>query len=130
MSTIWFKHPSDSLLADARLKALVRKHGAAGYAAYYALVERLYRNGGEAVDEFTVDSIAHDLKLSPRRMGEILNYAASAECDGLIQKSIKGFESIEVAKTVEHNRKAANKRSDNARRAVQARWRKAQERRG
>lgn len=128
MPTIWFKHQSDSLIADPRLKELVRKFGAAGYAAYYALVEQLYRNGGNPVDEFNAGSIAHGLKLSPKRMCEILDYAASGECGELIQKSEIGYWSEDISKTIEHNRKAAKRRSDSNRRAAMIRWRKAQER--
>lgn len=124
MPSIWFKHPVDSLSDNARIKALVRRFGSAGYAAYFTLLEKLYRNNGEPVSIYEAESLARDLKMNPQKMLEILDYASGRECDELIQKSDQGYESEKVSKTIEHNRKAANKRSDKARRAVQARWRK------
>lgn len=123
MSTIWFKHPSDSLIADPRLKELVRKFGAAGYAAYYALVEQLYRDGGKPVDEFNAGSIAHGLKLSPKRMCEILDYAASGECGELLQKSEKGYRSDQVSAAIRFNKAISKKRRAAGKAGAQKRWR-------
>lgn len=127
MPSIWFKHPVDSLSDDVKLKALVRKYGSAGYSAYFALLEKLYRKDGKAVSDFEAESIGRDLKIDPQKMLEILDYAAGKDCDELIQKTDRGYESTTVSHFIKHNRKVANQRSERSRRAAQARWRKAQE---
>lgn len=122
-SDLWFKHYADSLTSNTKLKALVRKYGAFGYAAYFALLEALYRNNGNPVTVFDAESLARDLKISPRKMIEILDYAAGPECDFLIQSTADGYESNVVSAVIKHNRKTAMTRKSSARIAAQARWR-------
>lgn len=121
-SSLWFKHYTDSLSSNTKLKALVRKYGAYGYAAYYALQEHLYENSGRPVSEFDAKSLARDLRMPPQKMIEILDYAAGPDCDYLIQSTADGYESGIVSSVIKHNRKAARKRSERARIAAQARW--------
>lgn len=127
MASLFFKHFVDSLSGNSRLKALVRRYGAQGYAAYFYLMEHLYRQGGDPVSEFDARQLAHDLKIRPERFIEILDYMTGDECGQLIQKSGEGYESRYVRTVIRCNKKAASKRSDHARKAAQARWREASE---
>lgn len=122
MPSIWFKHPVDSLSDDARIKALVRRYGAVGYAAYYALLEKLYRNGGKPISFFEAESLGRDLKITPAKMLEVLDYAASSDCDGLIQKTDKGYESDKVSAVIRYNKRMARNRSKAGKIGMQNRW--------
>ena len=123
MPSIWFKHPVDSLSDNSRIKALVRKFGSAGYAAYFALIEKLYRNNGEPVSIYEAESLARDLKITPQKMLEILDYASGKECDELIQKSDQGYESRKVAGDIKYNKTIAKKKSYAGKKGMQKRWR-------
>ena len=123
MPSIWFKHPVDSLSDNSRIKALVRRFGSAGYAAYFALLEKLYRNNGEPVSIYEAESLARDLKMNPQKMLEILEYAAGRECDELIQKSDQGYESRKVVGDIKYNKTIAKKKSYAGKKGMQKRWR-------
>ena len=122
-SSLWFKHYTDSLTSNTKLKALVRKYGAYGYAAYYALQEHLYEHGGRPVSEFDAKSLARDLRMSPQKMIEILDYAAGADCDFLIQSTADGYESDPVCAAIKYNQKISKKRRAAGKAGAQKRWR-------
>lgn len=123
MPSIWFKHPVDSLSDDVKLKALIRKYGSAGYSAYFALLEKLYRKDGKAVSDFEAESIGRDLKIDPQKMLEILDYAAGKDCDELIQKTDQGYESAKVAGDIKYSKAIAKKKSSAGKKGMQKRWR-------
>lgn len=123
MASLFFKHFVDSLSGNSRLKALVRRYGAQGYATYFYLMEHLYRQGGDPISEFDARQLARDLKIRPERFVEIMDYMAGDECGQLIQKSEEGYESRYVTSTIRYNKRVAKAKSAGGRKGMMKRWR-------
>lgn len=121
MPSIFFKHYVNSF-DDSRLKELMRVYGAEGYAAYYYLVEMLYRKGGDPVSEYDARLMAYDLKMEPSRMIEILDYASSEACQEIIQKTKKGYVSKQVTNVVRRNKMIHADKSRAGKIGMQKRW--------
>lgn len=78
---------------DPKIRALIGRFGCDGAVLYdYILCEAYGRNGYYAeMDEFSIDIIAADLKMSPEKIGLILDYLLNKSMllDGTLFKAVK-----------------------------------------
>lgn len=109
----YFKHDVNSLANNEKLKALVRKHGAKGYAVFFIMLEHLYKTEGKPVSKLAVEMISEDLKMKPAEFGQILEYAASDDCCHLFMKTEDGlYYSDEVQVAINMNIELSKKRAE------------------
>lgn len=108
----YFKHDVNSLANNERLRALVRKFGAKGYAAYFLTLENLFKNNGEPIRELALEMMCEDLRLKVADMKSILDYAASDACCHLFCKNEQGlYYSEEVEVEININQELSKKRA-------------------
>ena len=117
----YFRHDIGSLMDD-KLNALVLEYGADGYAVYYLSIEYLYRDRGEPISPRLIKRIASDLKLTPDRVTEILDYAASEDCGQMLEKSEEGFLSHRVNKSLQEREEEHRKKSEGGKKGMAKRW--------
>lgn len=117
----FFKHDIGSLM-DYKLDALVRTYGAEGYAVYFLCLEYLYRDRGTPISGCLIERIAIELKMTPGRVTEILDYAASDKCRRMLQKTENGYSSERVSKAIEEREVARKKSSEGGKKGMEKRW--------
>ena len=117
----FFKHDIGSLM-DGKLDTLVSEYGAEGYAVYFLCLEYLYRDRGEPISERLISRVAVELKMTPERVTEILEYAASDKCRGLLLKTDEGYSSERVSKAVEEREIARKKSSEGGKKGMANRY--------
>lgn len=117
----FFKHDIGSLM-DGKLDTLVSEYGAEGYAVYFLCLEYLYRDRGEPISERLISRVAVELKMTPERVTEILDYAASDKCRGLLLKTDEGYSSERVSKAVEEREIARKKSSEGGKKGMANRY--------
>ena len=117
----YFRHDIGSLMDD-KLNALVMEYGAEGYAVYYLAIEYLYRDQGEPLPPRLIRRIASDLKLTPQRVTEILDYAASEDCGQMLEKTEDGYISHRVIKALKAGEEERRKKSEGGKKGMAKRW--------
>lgn len=68
--TYYFSHDYNARL-DAKLKALIRKHGMLGYGVFWSIIEDLYNNANALRTDY--ESIAFDLRVKSDVIKSIVN---------------------------------------------------------
>lgn len=119
----FFKHDIGSLM-DGKLDTLVNEYGAEGYAVYFLCLEYLYRDRGEPISDRLITRVAFELKLTPERVNEILDYAASGKCRGLLLKTEEGYSSERVSKAIKEREEERLKKSRAGKKGMEKRWEK------
>ena len=119
----YFKHDIGSLM-DGKLDTLVNEYGAEGYAVYFLCLEYLYRDRGEPISDRLIQRVAIELKLTPERVKEILDFAASDKCRGMLLKTEEGYSSDRVSKAVEERETVRRKSSEGGKKGMANRWKK------
>ena len=117
----YFKHDIGSLM-DGKLDTLVNEYGAEGYAVYFLCLEHLYRDRGEPISDRLINRVAVELKMTPGRVTEILDYAASDKCRRMLQKTENGYSSERVSKAIEEREVARKKSSEGGKKGMAKRW--------
>ena len=117
----WFKHDIHAL-SDDRLSALVMEFGAEGYAVYFHSIEAMYMNQGNPISGVAIKRIAKDLSMGLQRVLEILEYAASGECESLLTSSPEGFSSDRVVREIRKQKDLSEIRSEAGKRGLASRW--------
>lgn len=117
----YFKHDIGSLM-DGKLDTLVNEYGAEGYAVYFLCLEYLYRDRGEPISDRLISRVAIELKMSPERVKQILDYAASDKCRGMLLKTEEGYSSERVSKAVEEREIARKKSSEGGKKGMANRY--------
>lgn len=119
----YFKHDIGSLM-DGKLDTLVSEYGAEGYAVYFLCLEYLYRDRGEPISDRLIQRVAIELKMTSERVKEILDYAASDKCRGMLLKTEEGYSSERVSKAVDERETARRKSSEGGKKGMANRWKK------
>ena len=117
----YFKHDIGSLM-DGKLDTLVNEYGAEGYAVYFLCLEYLYRDRGEPISDRLISRVAVELKMTPERVKEILDYAASDKCKGMLLKTEEGYSSERVSKAIEERDEIRQKKSLAGKKGMAKRW--------
>ena len=117
----YFRHDIGSLMDD-KLNALVLEFGAEGYAVYYLTIEYLYRDRGAPIQSRLIKRIAADLKLTPQKVSEILDYATSEDCGQMLEKNEIGYFSHRVNKALQEREKERRKKSEGGKKGMANRW--------
>lgn len=119
----YFKHDIGSLM-DGKLDTLVNEYGAEGYAVYFLCLEYLYRDRGEPISDRLIQRVAFELKMTPEKVKEILDYAASERCGGMLLKTEEGYSSGRVIKAIEEREEERQKKSRAGKKGMANRWEK------
>lgn len=117
----FFKHDIGSLM-DGKLDTLVNEYGAEGYAVYFLCLEYLYRDRGEPISDRLIQRVAFELKMTPEKVKEILEYAASEKCRRLLLKTDEGYSSERVSKAIEEREAERQKNIAKGKKGMAARW--------
>ena len=107
---------------DGKLDTLVNEYGAEGYAVYFLCLEYLYRDRGEPISDRLIQRVAFELKMTPEKVKEILEYAASEKCRRLLLKTEEGHSSERVSKAIEEREAERQKNIAKGKKGMAARW--------
>lgn len=118
--TLYFPHDYDPL-RDSKLRRLIKKHGAIGYAVYWRTVEYLHQNEDHVIrfDSGIYDDIGDDLSITKEQIDSIISDCIS-EC-GLIDADGEIFWSNRVHKNIAKRKAETKQRSDAGKASAEAR---------
>lgn len=109
MSGYYFSHDY-AARSDDKIKALIRRHGMAGYGVYWAIVEDLYQNGNRMRAD--IEGIAYDLRVECDIVRGVLH-----DFDLFVHEADK-FGSASIGRRLEQR----EAKSINARKSALSRW--------
>lgn len=109
--TFYFSHDYNARV-DEKIKALIRKHGMAGYGVYWSIVEDLYNNANALQTDY--EGIGYDLHTDATIIKSVINDFGLFVFDG------DKFGSMSVQRRID----ARNEKSQAARASATYRWTK------
>src|SRR3990167_647278 len=109
--TFYFSHDYNARVDD-KVKALIRKHGMAGYGVFWAIIEDLYNNANALRSDY--EGIAYDLRVDSELVKSIIN-----DFDLFILEN-DSFGSISIENRLDDR----NSKSEKARQSAFSRWNK------
>lgn len=109
--TFYFSHDYNARV-DEKIKALIRKHGMAGYGVYWSIVEDLYNNANALQTDY--EGIGYDLHTDATIIRSVINDFGLFVFDG------DKFGSMSVQRRID----ARNEKSQTARASATYRWTK------